>query len=178
MITSVHLKQSDTIPDYILISNFCSMYKPDLFVEYGASEDITIMKIALECKHVWSVNNDDSYDPRVIASVIPNMEGFKMLTHEFNKILQERNPVIDMALINADTSWESSFKKFEELWPYVRSNGLIFIRNTYPGTDNLLMSLHGNCYITPRKIKEKYSKDCEIITLPINHGLTIVRKIY
>jgi len=73
-----------------------------------------------------------------------------------------------MAFIDADHCCQSAFRDFEALWPCIRKNGIVFLRDTYPGEERFLAPwLCNNCYITPRMIKEK--SEYEILKTKVNN---------
>jgi predicted O-methyltransferase YrrM len=177
MESTVHLNHPETFYHAHTIAHLCSLYRPKLFVEYGVCNGNTTTAIAPHCEMIWGVDNGDLNDPHDLDNVLQNYEAFKMNTNEFDKILQERNPVIDMAFIDADHKWISAFRDFEALWPYIRNNGIIFLHDTYPMNEFFLQPNKCNdCFKTPEKVWEKYHNECEMLTLPINPGLTMVRK--
>jgi len=80
------------------------------------------------------------------------------------------------AFIDADHKFENSFRDFENLYRYIQPGGYIFLHDTYPCEINYLETNYCNdCYKTPIEIKKKYP-GIELLTLPLNPGLTIVRK--
>ncbi len=176
--STVHLKDQDTTFDHsATIAHFCELYQPRLFVEYGVAEGKTTRAISPHCEIIWGVDDGGVCDPNAHKNNIPNLEAFKMKTDEFNAILKERKPVIDMAFIDADHCWTSAFRDFEHLWPYMRDNSIVFLHDTYPTSEKFLASwLCNDCYKTPDNIKNKYGGECEILTIPRNPGLTLVRK--
>ena len=65
---------------------------------------------------------------------------------------------------------------FEYLYKYIKTGGFIFLHDTYPCMiENLKPSACNDCYLSPIIIKQKYPL-LEMLTLPINPGLTIIRK--
>lgn len=80
------------------------------------------------------------------------------------------------AFIDADHKFESCIKDFDNIFKYIQPGGFIFLHDTYPCNLQLLNPEFCNdCYKTPIMIKEKYP-NIEILTIPLNPGLTIIRK--
>ena len=80
------------------------------------------------------------------------------------------------AFIDADHKFESCIRDFDNIYKYLQSGGYVFLHDTYPCAEVFLEPhMCNDCYKTPIAIKEKYP-DIEILTLPLNPGLTIVRK--
>lgn len=114
-----------------------------------------------------------------------NYEFYKMTTDDFSEqILPKFRPHI--AFIDADHYSLSVIKDFENALMYLQPGGYIILHDTYPCSEEFL-SKNGSydCYKVPLYIKEKYIKNnttnvqkLEIITLPLNPGVTIVHKLY
>ena len=86
-------------------------------------------------------------------------------------------PTLDMVFIDADHKFESALRDFDNVFPHVRNDGFIFLHDTYPHDEKWLAPQYCNdCYKTAEYIRENYSDKCEIITIPVHPGLSIVRK--
>ena len=80
------------------------------------------------------------------------------------------------AFIDADHKSKQVVIDFEYLYKYIKTGGFIFLHDTYPCMiENLLPAACNDCYLSPIVIKQRYPL-IEILTLPINPGLTIIRK--
>jgi len=112
-------------------------------------------------------------------------EFYKMNTDDFSEqILPKCRPHI--AFIDADHYSLSVIKDFQNIFMYLQPGGYIILHDTYPCSEEFL-SKNGSydCYKVPLYIKEKYIKEkyikeqkLEILTLPLNPGVTIVHKLY
>src|SRR6185369_1979912 len=106
-----------------------------------------------------------------------NIERHATTTDKFNaKML----PVLkyQFAFIDADHAADAILKDFANVFEYLEVGGYIFLHDTYPCFEWLLSAKYCNdAYKAPGIIKEKYKGQIEILTLPLNPGLTIVRKI-
>ena len=108
----------------------------------------------------------------------------EMTTDAFSeKILPFIKP--DIIFIDADHSLESVIKDFENAIQHLSINGYIILHDTYPCSPEFLdKNCSYNCYKTPLYIKEKYINNkfnksgfkLELLTLPLNPGVSIIRK--
>ena len=82
------------------------------------------------------------------------------------------------AFIDAAHSSKSVFKDFEYVFNKIDISGYIFLHDTYPCSEDFLdPNACNDCYKVPSIIKEKYKNYIELLTLPLNPGLTIIRKL-
>jgi len=81
------------------------------------------------------------------------------------------------AFIDADHSSKQVLEDFSHVWQHIQKDGYIFLHDTYPCLQEMIQPRFCNdCYLVPLTLKKVY-KDIEIVTLPLNPGLTIVRKL-
>ena len=158
-----------------VIAHFCKLIKPNVFLEYGMSNCSTTKIVAPHCKLVIAVD----LNPHENMHTIPNLIFHKMTTLEFGKILSaEKNYVIDVAFIDAWHESHTVYQDFEDIFPYVADNGIIFMHDTYPTIEEYTAPEF--CYDSwkvPYLIKKFYGDKCEVLTMPLLPGLTIIRKI-
>lgn len=156
-----------------IIANFARFYRPNLFVEYGTANCDATRIFAPFCKKVYGV--DMGRTPPVN---IPNLVFFHMSTRDFKTtVLDKLTEPIEMAFIDADHKAEVAFQDFEDLYPHVIENGLIFLHDTFPCEEKWADPIFsGDSWKVPYMIKEKYSQECDVLTIPVQPGLTIVRK--
>ncbi len=142
-----------------------------VYIEYGVSSGKTLFSIAplVHLAHGVDINE-------IVASYHTNIERHQMTTEKFSA---KHLPGLryHIALIDADHSVDVAMKDFDALFEYIEPGGLLFLHDTYPCLPWLLEpKFCYDCYKTPLRIKEKYGNLVEILTLPLNPGLTIVRK--
>ena len=155
-----------------LITFMAKWVKPNVYVEYGIRDCHVIKDMVSLCGKCIGV---DIQKPNNVENM--NFEFYNMRTDDFKKILVDRDIKIDMAFIDADHSHESSLRDFDNLFPHVVEDGFIFLHDTYPiNTDYLNFSLCGDSYKTAWYIRKNYGEKCEIVTLPFQPGLSIVKK--
>lgn len=166
----------ETFDHINFLSEFAKWIKPNLYVEFCTRNSANIISMAPYCKIVHGID----CEPIHLNPSIENVQLFIMTTDEYvqtilNAVGQQH--VIDMAFIDADHASIQAFKDFEGIFPYVIEDGFIFLHDTYPF--NVMMTRPDYCndsYKVPYMIREKYQNKCEVVTLPFNPGLTIVKK--
>jgi hypothetical protein len=139
------------------------------YIEFGVSKGDSIEIISDYVKNVHGVDITQ-YEPKK-----KNINFYCMTTDQFSiDYLPDIN--YDYAFIDADHSSKQAIIDFENIYKFINIGGYIFLHDTYPCMiENLLPNACNDCYKTPLYIKDKYPT-IEIITLPINPGLTIVKK--
>jgi len=151
---------------------FVQTLQPDNYLELGLYLGETISYCKDFVKHN-SIGVDIS-----IPKHLKGYSFYNMTTDEFFKQIEEKDiliPPLDMVFIDADHSHEQSLKDFNNVFPYVVDQGLIFLHDTFPKDKKHIQPGYcGDVYKTAVQILDR--KDCEIITLPVHPGLSIVRK--
>lgn len=140
------------------------------YVEYGVRSGSSIETISNYVKVAYGVDTCD------YTSRGANIKFYKMPTDTFSSSVL---PTIqfDYAFIHAGRSSEQMLADFEYLYKALNRGGYIFLHYTYPCDETFLRPDYCNdCYKSPLLIKEKYP-GIEMLTLPINPGITIVHKI-
>jgi len=176
-IEPIHLRNKNKTAEYIphahIISVIAAGYRPNLFIEYGVSNGGATKVFSKYCGKVFGV---DIVVPKNLD--LPNFTFFHMTTREFKKnVLDTLDEDVEMAFIDADHKWEEAFQDFEDLFPHLIENGIIFIHDTFPCLKKWIDPRYCNdSWIVPHKIKEKYGHLCDVLTIPIQPGLTMVRK--
>ena len=156
-------------PDFI--ASIAKWYRPNLFIEYGVSSGRATEKYAPYCKKIIGV------DIKMDMTPPPNMDFYEMSTRDFKTILNNMKEPVEMAFIDADHKAEVSFQDFEDLFPHLIENGIIFIHDTFPCSSEWAdPGFCSDSWRVPNMIKEKYGKICDVFTIPIQPGLTMVRK--
>ena len=157
----------------IIMNHVLERVKNPTYIEYGIRWGENFKCISSVNKHGINVGVDVD---------ISHMEMHKSFFSE--QILPKFKPHI--AFIDADHYSLSVIKDFENILRYLQPGGYIILHDTYPCSEEFL-SKNGSydCYKVPLYIKEKYIKNnttnvqkLEILTLPLNPGVTIVRKLY
>lgn len=154
------------------LSLISSWVRPECYLELGVRAGVNFQAIAKHCKKAIGV--DTSPPPFELSS---NMEYHTMYTDEYFENLDE-DIMFDMVFIDADHSHQQSLKDFLNVKDKVVKDGFIFFHDTYPYNEKLFVpNLCNDVYKTALYIKQNLIDEFEIVTLPINPGVTIVKKM-
>ena len=101
---------------------------------------------------------------------------FNGTTQQFAQQLQENPLQIDLLFIDADHAKEAVLQDFHDYFPFVAPHGLILFHDTHP-KDNWMMQ-RALCDTAYQAIEElaKNTTEYELMTIPVNPGLTLCRK--
>jgi hypothetical protein len=171
----IHLRNPDTNPVIFdhpnIISYFANWFKVNTFVEFGVAEQYTTKAVAPYCKRYIGVDIAD------IKNEVENFEFYKMRTDNFIKNVLPAIKEIDMAFIDANHQADVVMNDFRGLFEYLIENGIIFLHDTYPIKKEYTADHYcSNSYLVPDRIKKEYGDSVDVFTIPIQPGLTIVRK--
>ena len=158
-----------------VIVSMAKIFKPKVYVELGLYECRLFNKmIPLVSEKLIGV--DVSLKAGEYMDKNSKSEFKCMTTDKFAEELMERKLVIDMMFIDADHSEKSVLKDFENYFPYVKEDGLIFLHDGYPKNQEYTQS--GYCGDGYKAIfaLSKQTENHEMVTLPLAPGLTICRK--
>jgi hypothetical protein len=140
------------------------------YIEYGVRNGSNINSISNHVKQCYGV---DIQSP---SSTLSN--NCTMTVCTTNKFSECALPsmTFNFAFVDADHKFESAYQDFVNLYKYIQPGGIIFLHDTYPCEKRLLEpGACNDCYKTPIEIKKNYP-DIELVTLPLNPGITIIRK--
>jgi len=146
--------------------------KPECYLELGVRDGSNFKVVAKHCEKAIAVDIAPPAFP-----LNSNMEYYTMSTDEyFDKL--DKNIMFDVVFIDADHSHEQSLKDFMNVKDRVIEDGFIFMHDTYP-YDPVFFDKHAcnDVYKTALYIKQNFIDEFEIVTLPINPGVTIIKKI-
>jgi predicted O-methyltransferase YrrM len=146
--------------------------RPERYLELGVRDGRNFLKIAPYCSTAIGV--DISPIP---FNLHQNMEFHQMTTDEYFNNLHP-DVKFDIVFIDADHSHEQSLKDFLNVKDRVIDDGFIFFHDTYPYDPTYFSpDACNDCYRTALYIKQNFIDDFEILTLPINPGVTMVKKM-
>lgn len=177
-IIPVHLRNKppplDTFGNNDFLIDFAKWLKPNLYVEFGIKYNPNLAKMATICKTIHGI-----YPTPNEIGPIENLSIFTQVDQYINTTLNslDSHYKIDLALINVNYGCEQTFKIFQRIFPYIVEDGFVFVYNTYPF--NVLMTQPQFCndnHLVPNMVKDIYGTKCELVTLPFNPGLTIIKK--
>ena len=139
------------------------------YIEYGVRDAQTLNDIVdiVDIAYGVDIVNEHKHNDKCLF--------YQEYTNDFSKN-KLPNINFDFAFIDADHKFESVIEDFRNIYKYIQSGGYIFLHDTYPSSLGLLdPGFCNNCFLTPIVIKKEFP-NIEILTLPINPGLTIIRK--
>ncbi len=174
--TPIHLRNVPPPPEKFnhaaFIAYLAQWLKSDTYLELGVRSSPVIPKMLSLARTCIGVD----LNPYNLTAV--NLEFYQMSTDDFFQNIMKPNPrTIDMVFIDANHSHEASLRDFDNVFPYVQEDGFILLHDTYPCSEKYTSP--GFChtaYQTAWYIRTKYNDKCEILTLPFQPGLSMVRK--
>jgi predicted O-methyltransferase YrrM len=174
--TPIHLRNvpppSETFDHVGFLTLMASWIKPTKYLELGVRCGKNFCSISQFCEKAIGVD--------VVFHNFPlkeNMEFFEGFTDDyFSKLSSDE--MFDMVFIDADHSHEQSLKDFLNVKDRVIEDGFIFFHDTYPYDPWMFRPDQCNdCYKTALYIKQNFAAEFEVVTLPFNPGVTIVKKM-
>lgn len=159
--------------DHVSFLEFMAAWiKPERYLELGVRTGASFERIYKYCQESWGVDMEEpTFDfPKESKFFLKN-------TNDFFK---ELDPSIkfDMVFIDADHSYEQSLLDFLNVKDRIIEDGFVFMHDTYPYDP--VMTSPGLChdaYMAPYFIKNNLAAEWEVLTLPFNPGLTILKRI-
>lgn len=147
---------------------------PNRYLELGVGDGSTFNRVVITCDLACAVDRNDM--PHL--STLPQVRQFKCTTEEFIKnILPELGVEFGAVFIDANHSHKQSLADFLGVVPYVVENGIVILHDTYPADRAYLAPNQcSDCYKTAWYIRTELKDAFEIVTLPSNCGISIVRK--
>ena len=122
-------------------------------------------------------------DPQCLDYVkdVKSLVWHNMTTDNFIKNEMPKIGEVDFVFIDACHTFEASFNDFLGMAPYVRDNGIVLLHDSHPPRQKFIRedgNLSGEVYKTAEKIRNDpdIRKNWEIVTLPVDFGVSILRK--
>lgn len=145
--------------------------RPENYLELGVRCGTNFINLSKYCKKAIGVDIVPAQ-----FTLENNMEYHQITTDDYFKSLSTEQ--FDVVFIDADHSHEQSMKDFLNVKDRVIDDGFILFHDTYPWDWSMTdKGLCDNVYKTALYIKQKLVDEFEIVTLPINPGVTICKKI-
>lgn len=157
-------------------SFFFSFLKPECYVELGVRDGRNFIEVSKYCKRAIAV---DIMHQQFSSNSVQS-ETFEYHTTSTDNYFRtiDKDIKFDCVFIDADHSHQQSLKDFLNVKDYVVDDGFIFFHDTYPYDKEYFNPLAcGDVYKTALYIKENLIDEFEIVTLPFNPGVTIVKKM-
>lgn len=144
---------------------------PELYIEFGIQSGACIFAFAPYCRRAIGVD---------IAPGFPDgtkgINIYSMTTDEFARSVLPGLPEVEFAFVDASHEAEQVVRDATALYRYLAVDGIIAVHDTYPkdyAHTNAVNS--GDAWKAPAKIKAALP-GAEILTFPVPHGLTFIRK--
>lgn len=155
---------------------FFSYLKPENYLELGVRNGNTFLEVSKHCNNAIAVD----ITHQQFSSLLVKSKTFEYHQKNTDEYLLNLPPTtsFDAVFIDADHSHEQSLKDFLNVKDFVIEDGFIFFHDTYPYDEKFFDP--GAChdvYKTALYVKQNFIDEFEIVTLPFNPGLTIVKKI-
>ena len=164
-----------------LIEYYVRLLKPKNFIELGTQFGELPNKILpLIPNDYYAVDIETNSNLEYLSKTYSKFNFSKCTTDLFfnNLKMENTNLHIEMALIDAWHSHEASYNDFLNLKDHMVNDGIIFFHDTYPISK--YWTDPGLCYDawkTPEKIRKEHNNEFEILTVSVNPGISIARKV-
>lgn len=158
-----------------LVGILASVYKPKLYIELGLHVGDTFKKVQ---PHVVNGIGVELVPNKFLSNLnYSNLQIVYTSTDKFFETYDSAiNQKIDMAFIDADHSFESALKDFNNVFNRLSDNGVIMMHDTDPESDELFISSRcGDSYKIVNILEQR--DDINIYTIPLfEAGLSIITK--
>lgn len=161
----------ESVNHFFIINSILKQTNPNnkSYLEYGVRTGECLYKMSQLVKNSYGV---DIQNPQILMS---NSQFFRMYTDVFSKEILP-HLTINYAFVDADHKFESAYNDFVNIYNKMENDGYIFLHDTYPCEPSFLTPGGCyDCYKTPIQIKKDFP-GIQILTLPLNPGVTIVHK--
>jgi predicted O-methyltransferase YrrM len=163
-----------------LIEYFIRLIKPKNFLELGVQYgECTIKIVDLIPQNYYGVDVVKTQNIDYLLENKKNFSFFNSTTDNFFNYLKTHNQKLnlDMVFIDACHSHSASYADFLNVKEHLNDDGIIFFHDTYPASKYWTEEgLCNDCYKTSEVIRKKHNDEFEIITFPVNPGISIARK--
>jgi len=161
-----------------LIEYYVRLIKPKNFIELGVQyAEATKALIPYIPEKYIGVDITRQTNIAYIEQNYSQFTFYEMSTDDFFSSLRA-NLQLEMGFIDACHSHEASYKDFLNLKEHMVDDGIIFFHDSYPVSEYWSNpSLCGDAYKTIEKIRLEHNHEFEIVTIPVNPGISIARKI-
>jgi predicted O-methyltransferase YrrM len=172
----IHLRNVPGDPetyDHIsMIDHMANWIKPESYLEIGVRDGKSLNVVSKHAKLCYAVDMNflhKDFDSNVIT--------YEMLSDDFFNVL-DKNVKFDFVFIDGSHEKEQVYKDFINVSERVIDEGFILFHDTSPCNEMMLdPGYSDNAWEAILKIKNHFHNDWEILTLPFNPGLTIMKKI-
>jgi hypothetical protein len=159
--------------DHISIIEHLSFWiKPESYLEIGVYDGNSLNVVSKHSKTCHAVDIEfrtRDFDNNVVL--------YEMSSDDFF-IQKDPSLMFDFVFIDGNHSKEQVYKDFINVSNFVIEDGFVLLHDTSPCNDELLAPewCH-DAWESALKIKKEHNDEWEILTLPFNPGLTILKKM-
>lgn len=160
-----------------LVEWMARLLKPKTYMEVGANHGSTFNRVAaLGIQKAVAVEIKKSTAQDLTRA--PNTEILNMSSDDAAKLWLDRGgEPIDLLFIDGDHSHEQSLRDFLNFSRFVPESGLILLHDTWPETpERAAPNKCHDVYKTAWLIRQKMFKEFELVTLPFDRGISVVRR--
>lgn len=162
----------ETHDHYEIIQHLAKWIKPNNYLEIGVREGNVYHLVKNYCNTCYLVDIhflDLDYSENTLK--------FEMKSDVFFDVVN-KEVKFDLVFIDGDHSKEQVIKDFINVSNMVVDDGFVLLHDTYPCDENMELPVHShNAWEAALFFKENFNETWEILTLPFNPGLTIMKKI-
>lgn len=172
------IKYKLTLNHIELIEYFVRMIKPRNFMELGVQFGETTKRII---PHIvgdyYAVDMERTQNIDYSEKNYNNFHFIHKTTDDFFNGLD--SPLaLEMVFIDACHSHEATYRDFLNVKKHLVNDGIIFMHDMYPkDIESTNSGLSGDCYKTAEKIRKEHYTEFEILTIPVEPGIAILRKV-
>lgn len=181
-----------------VIEFFIRLLKPRNFLELGVQFGECTNKIIELIPQLYiGVDMEKTNNIEFLLNKYKHFQFFTMTTDQFFKKIKLENTEnidekmenndenlkelgnikFDMVFIDACHTHEATYRDFLNVIDYVNEDGYIFFHDCYPYSEYWTSpDLSGDAYKTSELIRKKHNHQFEILTIPVNPGISIARK--
>lgn len=172
----------ETVNHTFIIECVVEEYKKNVkedvrYLEYGVRHGDNFARLSESVSEAYGVDMIVQEGINRFSKSKLNTQLYEMMTDKFRDDILPYMDNMDIIFIDADHSSKSVISDFEGVISKINVGGYIVMHDTYPcNEDYLHAGACNDCYKTPMYIKEKYGHLVEVLTLPLNPGMTIVKR--
>jgi predicted O-methyltransferase YrrM len=178
--TPIHLRNVPPPPEVFKHQDFLAFMarwiRPERYLELGVREGISLWAVAPYCRAAIGVDLSMS----LVNPNLPKLPQIRLLEMTTDAYFAQLSPneMFDMVFIDADHKAESVLKDFYNVAPHVINDGFIFLHDSYPCSEEMMAPYYCNdCWQATLHLKQNCIDDFEILTLPFNPGVTVIKKM-
>lgn len=157
-----------------LICEIVARLKPEVYLELGIKNGHTISSIVPHSNRAIGVDIKKRFKEN------RGYEFYEMSTDDFFKKVDGGEislPLINVAFIDANHDKEYVLRDFYNVWGRIEEQGVVILHDTYPKNEQFTQPhLCDNAYEAAWAISQIDDPTMESFTLPVNPGITLIRK--